>query len=122
MKRVLDRVLILGVVLVLLSGTLFAQQREGSQFDAYAAWSVSSYSAKAAFINGIMVGSYYVAITYMMENPGKGLPPIDHLVPHGISVGEMIELIDAVYAYPANRQIAMVAIVCNWRKYAERYW
>jgi hypothetical protein len=121
MKRSLDKWIVLGLLLVLLTGTLVAQAREGLQFAAYPTWANSREDDRLAYINGVMSGAYYVAITYMLENPGKGLPAIDHLIPRGINVGDMATLIATVYRYPENREIATVAIICNWRKYYAMY-
>jgi len=108
------------LVLVLLCGTVWAQNEVA--FAAYDAWITAPRDLRAAFVNGIYAGAYFVAMSYMLEHPGEGLPPIDQWVPTGISVGELMNLIDTVYQTSSNRQIATAAIVCNWRKYRMMYW
>jgi hypothetical protein len=118
-KGRLDRWLLVGVVLVLLTGTLAAQQ--GVQYASYRAWMNATEGERYSYISGIMGGSYYVGTYYMIENPGKNLPPIDHLIPKEHPAGFFYDMINRVYARPENREIPIVAIVCNWRRYVAQY-
>jgi len=118
-KRTLDKCVVLGLLLVLLTGTVAAQ--DGAQYGAYESWQLTDSEGQIAYIVGIMVGAYYIAVTYALENQGKIYPKIDHLIPYGADAGELQSLINRVYRDFNNRQIAVVAIVCNWRKYHAIY-
>jgi hypothetical protein len=118
-KRTLDKWIVLGLLLVLLTGTVAAQ--DGIQYGAYESWRLTSSEGQIAYVVGIMTGSYYIAVTYALENQGKIFPNIDHLIPHGADAGELQSLVNQVYRDVGNRQIAVVAIVCNWRKYYAIY-
>jgi hypothetical protein len=117
MKR-LDKLLVLGLVLVLLTGTLFAQSDDLQRAN-YSSWAVSNRAERVSFVAGVMAGAYYVAIMYMSENEGKGVAPIEHWVPKNITTGEMANLIERVYAKQEYRTIPTVAIICNWEYFAD---
>ena len=118
MKRKLDNWVMGALLLVLLTGTASAQ---GLEQASYEAWNATDANSRVAFVQGMMVGAYWVAIAYMAENPGKALPRIDHLVPKGISGGSLAQLISDVYADQGNRNLPIVYIVVNWQKYWALY-
>lgn len=118
MRRKLDKRSCLALLLVLLAGTISAQGLEKAAYDS---WNATSESSRVAYVQGMMVGAYWVAISYMAENPGKSLPRIDHLVPKGIDGGSLAKLITDVYREPQNRNLPIVYIVVNWQKYWALY-
>jgi len=117
-KRKLDNWVMGALLLVLLTGTASAQ---GLEQASYEAWNATDANSRVAFVQGMMVGAYWVAIAYMAENPGKALPRIDHLVPKGVSGGSLAQLISDVYADQGNRNLPIVYIVVNWQKYWALY-
>jgi hypothetical protein len=117
-RRKLDKRIALALLLVLLAGTTGAQELEKASYEA---WNGTSEAGKVAFVQGMMVGAYWVAVAYMSENPGRELPRIDHLVPKGIDGGSLSRLVTDVYREPKNRGVPVVYIVVNWQKYWALY-
>lgn len=108
----------------LVSAVVGAQTREypgDPRMANYEHWNPTPWNSKVAYINGILIGTYYVAVAYAYENPGRGLPDIQHLVPEGIAADQLARLVDAVYGDASNRKLPIVYIVVNWRKLWPRY-
>lgn len=118
------RMVYLVLVLLMVSTTAGAQNREypgDPRMANYEQWNPTPWNSKVAYINGVIIGAYYVAVAYAYENPGMGLPDIQHLVPEGIAADQLAKLVDAVYGDANNRKLPIVYIVVNWRKLWPRY-
>ena len=111
-------------ILLFITINLFSQTRNypgDPRMSSYDDWNATPWNSKVAYINGILIGTYYVAIAYAWENPGMGLPDIQHLVPAGIAADDAARLVDAVYHDPENRKLPIVYIVVNWKSYNSKY-
>lgn len=117
MKSVDRRVVVGLCLLVSLSGTLEAQGGPGSY--AWDHWRQLSYGEQMSFVSGVIAGSYGLALVYMADNEGLGGPSLFDYAPIEVWNTDLWTLIERVYQEPRFRDAPIVAIILNWRQWAE---
>lgn len=107
------------VVLLLVSviGT-GAQGTDINRVD-YEFWSALSWGEKMAYVDGVIGGTYALALIYMGENPGLGGPDLFGYAVLYVQNTELVELVDAVYREKRFRVAPVAAILINYKKWKE---
>lgn len=111
---------ILCIILLLVTTVALWSQNSGNLLNNSAEfWNEMNNDGKVLYVQGILAGTFAV-YEELRRNDEEVASRLDNLMPWGIRIGEIVEIINGTYRKPENHHIPIWYLVINVKEAAEK--